>query len=62
MSFHGVCPVSPDRSGYPDTPCNMKKGMDGQGTGGKSRGIEFVVQPILILVWYASGKKRAHLS
>ena len=46
MSFHGECPVSPDRSGHPDTPCNMKKGMDGQWTGGKPSGIMFVVQPI----------------
>jgi hypothetical protein len=48
MSFHGVCPVGPDRSGYPDTPRNMKKGMDGQRTGRKPNGIMFVVQPISI--------------
>jgi len=51
MSFHGVCPVCPDRSGYPDTPCNMKEGMDGQRTCGESSGIVFVVQPIYISVW-----------
>ena len=45
MSFYGECPVGPDRSGYLDTPCNMKKGMGGQRTGGKSSGIMFVVQP-----------------
>ena len=56
----GVQPVKPWH--YPDTPPNMKKGMDGQRTGRKSSGIMFVVQPISIWVWYTRGKKRAHLS
>lgn len=43
MSFHGECPVGPDRSGYPDTPRNMKKGMDGQRASGKPSGIMFVI-------------------
>jgi hypothetical protein len=62
MSFHGVCPIGPDRTGYPDTPRNVKEGMDGQGTGGKPSGIVFVVQPILIRAWYKSGKTKAHFS
>src|SRR5712664_1527558 len=65
MSFHGVCPVGPDGASYPDTPRNMKKGMDSQGTGGKPSGIVFVVQPILIIlirVWCRNGKTKAHFS
>ena len=61
MSFHGVCPVGPDRAGYPDTPRNMKKSMDGERTGGKPDGIVFVVQAILIIfirVWCGSRRRR----
>ena len=48
MLLHGICPVGPDRTGNPDTPHNMKKGMDGQRTGRKLSRIMFVVQPISI--------------
>ena len=44
----------------PDTQHNMKKGKDGQRTDRKPSGIMFVVQPILIRVWYTSGKTKAH--
>ncbi len=47
MSFHGKCPVGPDRASYLNTPGNMKKAVDGQRTGGESSGIIFIVQPVL---------------
>ena len=50
MTLHGKCPVGPDRASYLDTPCNMKKAVDGQRTGGQSSGIIFVVEPVLISV------------
>ena len=48
MLFHGICPVGPDGTSYPDTSCNMKKAMDGQRTGRKPTRVILVVQPILI--------------
>ena len=58
MSLHGICPVGPDRTGYPDTPSNMKKGMDGQWTGRKPSRIIFVVQPISTSVIDTREEKR----
>ena len=48
MLLYGICSVGPDRTGYPDTPSNMKKSMDGQWTGRELSRIIFVVQPISI--------------
>jgi len=63
MSFHGICPVSPDRTSNPDTPCNVKKGIYSQRTGGKPSGIIFVVQPIINLSVICERKGRnAHFS
>ena len=61
MSFHGKCPVGPNRASNLNTPCDMKKAVDGQNTGGQSSGIIFVVQPVLISVGYVRGNTSCSL-